>query len=136
VISFILLNRKLLAAIIQNSDALLDLSMTPPAPPLTVAQQRCVALLRAVDLKNKELKVEADYDPNMYCNYFLSEVSHLMFQPMSKLTVFKRKSKFIVANYELTLFCILVGRNECIGSYIHGCVSISRNAAKSPSVPL
>ena len=76
-----------MSSIINSSDSLLDLSMTPPAPPLTVAQQRCVALLKAVDLKNKELKVEADYDPNLYCNYFLNEICHLMFQPLSKLTV-------------------------------------------------
>ena len=106
-----------------GSDALLDLSMTPPAPPLTIVQQRIVALIKAVDEKNKELKVEGDYDPNLYCNYFLSEVSHMMFQPQSKLTV----SIFPHSSLKLKLSFLssfkLVEMNSLARTYIAVCRS-------------
>lgn len=79
------MHRQLIALVLKDCDAALDLSMTPPAPPLVPTQQRCIVLLKAVDEKYAEMKPENG--PHFFSDAFLSELSSVMFQPKSTLTV-------------------------------------------------
>lgn len=65
----------------------MDLSMTPPAPPMTVVHQRCVLLLKHLDEENEKLELEPDANKHKYSDFFLSEVSAIMFQQNSQLKV-------------------------------------------------
>ncbi len=61
--------------------------MTPPAPPMTVVHQRCVLLLKHLDEENQKLELEPDANKHKYSDYFLSEISAIMFQQHSQLKV-------------------------------------------------
>lgn len=73
----------------QSWEAPMDLSMTPPAPPLSLVHQRCVLLLKILDEKNQKLELEPDVNQHKFSDYFLSEISAVMFQQGSELTVWK-----------------------------------------------
>lgn len=62
----------------------MDVSMTPPAPPMTAVHQRCVLLLKRLDEENYKIEIAF---PNFYSDHVLSEISYVMFQPHSTLTV-------------------------------------------------
>lgn len=92
-------NRKLVATVIKDWDSPMDLSKTPPAPPMAAVHQRCVMILKELDEANSELTVEPGDNLHMYSNLFLSECSAVMFQQDSSLTV-------DITNYQLTWYHI------------------------------
>jgi len=77
--------RHLIACVIKTADDLVDLSFTPPAPPMTVSQQRCLLLLRAIDTRHKELEqaVNPEYNLNLFTGFFLDELSHILFNNLT-----------------------------------------------------
>ena len=76
-----------MSMVIRDADGLLDISMTPPAPPLVATQQRCIILIKAADEKRVEIDLTNTVSPHFYSDAFLNEVSSCMFQTNSSLTV-------------------------------------------------
>ncbi|KAI9557611.1 hypothetical protein GHT06_017439 [Daphnia sinensis] len=79
--------RKLVATVIKGWDSPMDLSKTPPAPPMAAVHQRCVMILKELDEANSKLTAEPSDNLHVYSNLFLSECSAVMFQQDSSLTL-------------------------------------------------
>ena len=95
--------RHTLAAIVKNFDAPLDTTFTPPAPPLTVLQQRCLTMIRAMDKKNQELEqsFQPGFDKQVYADHLMEETCAVMFKKGCTFTVrmtndpFQTRSTFL-----------------------------------------
>lgn len=79
----------------------MDLSMTPPAPPLAVVHQRCVMLLKRLDEKYLMTVLEPVGNEHLFSDYFLSDVSSIVFQPGSTLTVLKSFFLILTSSFNL-----------------------------------
>lgn len=116
----------------------MDLSMTPPAPPLAIVHQRCVILLKSLDEKYLTTAVEPIGSEHLFSDYFLSEVSSVIFQPGSSLTVyiFSSKKKVILNVILQILLSDSAGRNVLFGPCLYGRLSLSRFIGKGENLSL
>jgi len=79
--------RILISTVIHGWDDLIDLTNTPPAPPMASVHQRCVIVLQKLDESNAKMQNEPNVNPNMISDLFLSESSAIMFKTEQTLTV-------------------------------------------------
>jgi hypothetical protein len=83
----VIINRTLISTVIRGWNDPIDVSNTPPAPPMAAVHQRCVIVLQKLDETNSKMQITPNVNQNMFSDSFLGESSAIMFQTDSSLTV-------------------------------------------------